>query len=468
MDELEIMQDSPVEFIESAFQEELWGRQREICNAVKSGKYTAVRSCHGVGKSFISARIALWFLYSFPDSKVITTAPTFRQVTDILWREMRVAKGKSRVYLKGDIHTTKLEVGNDWFAMGMSTDQPDRFQGFHAVNMLLVMDEAAGINEEIFTASEGLLSSKNAHCLYIGNPTNLAGTFYNSFKLPNVKKVHISAFDSPNFIANGITIEDIRNDTWQDKVKDLPRPYLVTPEWVADKYRRWGESNPMWSARVMGDFPLQGEDTLIPLSLIEAAVDRDMEVKEDDVEQIGVDVARFGVDKTQLYFRKGSKVLDGASYGMINTMEVAARTRDMAAFHPRASICIDEIGVGGGVVDRLQQMMKSRDVVGVNIGLPANDPEMFANLRAEIYWGLRDRFIGGSISIPNDDELVAQLANIRYKYTPKGQIAIEPKEEMKKRGLDSPDKADALTLAFGKFKSKPALIQFMASAYGQV
>jgi len=461
MEEWEIIQQEPVDFVEIAFKETLWQKQKDILYSLRDNRRTSVRSCHGIGKSFIAARAVLWFLYAFPNSKVITTAPSFRQVEDILWREIRMARSKSRVFLKGSFTQTKIDVGEDWFALGLSTDEPDRFQGFHAVNILLVIDEAAGVKEDIFEASEGVVSSEKARTLLLGNPTSTGGTFFQSFRLPSYNKISISAFDTPNFTANGITLEDIISGAWQDKVKVIPAPYLITPEWVADKYLRWGAGNPMWEARVLGTFPIQGDDTLIPLQYIEQAITREIEVKDTDPEQIGADIARFGVDKTVFITRKGPKTVEIQEYSHMDTMETSERLYDFSRFHPFGKLCVDVVGVGAGVVDRLRQLEDKREVCDINVGLPALDPERFFNLRAEIFWNLRERFINGDIQIPNDEDLMAQLANIKFEYTQKGQIKLESKDDMKKRGLPSPDKADALALAFGTFQSKPSILEYM-------
>lgn len=456
--QVQILQNSPTSWIEIAFDEVLWEKQKQICNSIRDNRRTAVRSCHGIGKSFISARIALWYLYTHHNSKVITTAPTFRQVQEILWKELRTAKDKSRINLGGKIGQTALEISNSWFALGLSTNEPSRFQGFHAVDILLICDEAAGITEDIYNASEGIVSSDRAKVLYIGNPTDLSGSFYQAFKQSNFSKISISAFDTPNFTEFGITMDDIRNDTWEQKIdRPLPRPYLITPEWVSDKFKRWGEGSPMWESRVMGNFPEQGEDTLIPLGAIERAVERQIE-NNGDVEQIGADIARFGSDHTVFCYRKGSTVQDFKVNQHDDTMMTANRLRDFSGFHPMAKVYMDEIGVGAGVVDRMKQLMNASKYEGINVGKPANNTEMFLNLRAEIYWNLRERFLSGDISIPNDEELISQLANIKFKYTNKGQIQLESKEDIKKRGLGSPDMADALALSFGNFQTVSNII----------
>ena len=289
---------------------------QQIANSVRGHKYTVVRSCHGASKSHTAARLTLWFLYAFPNSKVITTAPTFRQVEDILWREIRSAKTNARIPLGGNLNNTSLDLGEQWFAMGLSTDTPDRFQGFHAVDVLLIVDEAAGVAEDIFNASEGIVSSQHARVLYIGNPTTTSGTFYNAFKLPGYGKIHISAFDTPNFTEFGITLQDIRDNTWEAKITaELSRPYLITPEWVYDKYLRWGEGTPMWDSRVMGEFPTEGEDTLIPMRYVEAAARNVLPALDTDPKRISIDPARFGCfdDQTEVLTDRGWKFFENLS-----------------------------------------------------------------------------------------------------------------------------------------------------------
>lgn len=468
-DKWKLLQEMPTDFIELALGDDLWTKQQQIVNSVRDNTYTAVRSCHGIGKSRTAADIVLWFLHSFPNSKVITTAPTFRQVEDVLWQEIRAVRNKAKINLGGHITKTRLELDENWFAVGLSTDDPDRFVGYHAPYLLVIVDEAFGIPEPIYEAVEGIISSGYVRVLYIGNPTAVAGTAYQSFRLPNVSKIAVSAFDTPNFTSFGITLDDIRNNTWLGKITGpLPRPYLISPEWVADKYSRWGEGTPMWDVRVMGEFPKQGDKTLIPLSKIEQAGIRVIEVKDTDPEQIGADIARFGADKTIFIHRKGPKIVELKEYAYQDTMVTTSKLYDFSRFHPFGYLLVDEVGVGAGVIDRLKQLEDKRPVEGINVGMPAHDTERFFNLRAEIYWNLRERFINDDIdlsSLPKDvfEDLTAQLAAIEFEYTPKGQIKIESKDEMRKRGLPSPDKADALALAFASTQERPSLIDYMKS-----
>ncbi|MDI6872091.1 MAG: hypothetical protein QME79_12260 [Bacillota bacterium] len=446
----------PVWFVRSVLGAEPWAKQAEILEAMRDHPRVAVRSCHGVGKSFTAGQVILWFLYSFMPSIVLSTAPTWRQVEKLVWKEVRASYRRARVPLGGNLLPKRPEiqiVQDQWYAVGLSTNDPDRFQGFHEENILVVVDEAAGVPEEIFEAVEGVLTSENARLLLLGNPTAIGGTFYNAFKQPGWHRIAISAFDSPNFTAFGITPEDIASGAWEAKLTGpLPNPKLITPAWVADKYRVWGATSPAYQARVLGEFPAEAEDTLIPLAWIEAAMARWEETPEGEPIEIGVDVARFGSDKTVIAVRRGQKVLPLDVYAKQDTMETAGLAIQTFRRTAAKLVKVDVIGLGAGVVDRLSE--QGLPVEGVNVAEAATDPERFSDLRSELWWNLRERLDPNPLSnpdpvaLPPDDELLADLSGVKYKLTSRGQIRVEPKDEMKKRLGRSPDRADAVVLAF--------------------
>jgi hypothetical protein len=162
---------------------------------------------------------------------------------------------------------------------------------------------------------------------------------------------------------------------------------------------------------------------------------------------IGVDIARFGTDRTVICARQGSRVIELNQYAKLNTMQTVGKVVDAITRHNPESVNVDEVGIGAGVVDRLHELGHS-NVTGINVGAKSTDPEHFFNLRAELYDALRTRFEQGDIEIPNDADLIAQLAAIRVEFTSRGQLKVESKETMRRRSLPSPDKADALLLAF--------------------
>lgn len=442
----------PIWFVENILGNTPWQKQKEILEAVRDHKEVAVASCHAAGKSWLSARAVLWFSYTRKLSRVVTTAPTFDQVRDILWQEIRLAYASSKVELGGKLLDTRLDLGPNWFATGRSTNDANRFQGAHSAkgHILVVADEAAGIESDIWIGIDGILTSQNSHLLAIGNPTEASGEFYEMFSRPGVIKIYISAFDTPNFTTFGITIDDIRNNTWKEKItSDLPAPYLITPEWVYDKWLKWcggsqaGEDNPLWVSRVLGQFPNTSNDTLIPVGWITKAMEHTLTPGEPST--LGCDIARYGSDETVIIHRRGPVARVIKTTFQEDTMRTTGRIIAALATTGAAEARIDADGLGAGVFDRLNE--QGKPAIEMHSGQSPIDKERFLNARAEWFWALRERFETGDIDI-DDEDLAAQLSNIKYKFTSRGQIQIESKDDMKRRGVHSPDRADALMLAF--------------------
>ena len=236
--------------------EDPWWAQAEILKSLRVNKVTTVRSCHDVGKSYTASRAALDFLTTYEDSIVVTTAPTFRQVEHVIWREIRGAHRKAKVPLGGKMLKTRLDFSEEWYAIGISTNDPDRFQGFHAKSghILIIVDEAAGVSDAVFTAIDALMTTQGARLLLIGNPTSLSGRFYDSHHKggASTKKIHISCFDTPNFVNNGIrNIRDLKMVKMQNV--EITHPYLITPELALEMIERHGDTNPIVQSRVFGE-----------------------------------------------------------------------------------------------------------------------------------------------------------------------------------------------------------------------
>lgn len=489
----------------------LVGKQLEIVQSVMNNRVTTVRSCHSAGKSFTASCTALWFLLAYPESIVVTTAPTWRQVKDILWREIATRFAKAKIPLAGkEPSATGFNLSTNWYAVGLSTKDPDKFQGYHADSghLLAITDEAAGMDEPIFEAIDAILTSKDCRLLMIGNPTSSSGTFRDSHK-PNypANKIKISAFDTPNFTLNGIRNEqDLITAVKEKRELKTAANFLIDPVWVYERIKKWGINSPMYQGRVSAEFPDVGENNLIPLSWIEKACSlerlekvlklnltyptsqmtdqqaSELELKNQKIRDdalanyikannsiLGVDVARFGSDSTVIQPRWGKVVGQAKSYFKEDTMQTAGRVWAGLDNMPTEIVCVDVIGLGAGVVDRLKELQAeqtARDnhqwsrILGVNVALPAAElPKAlgqmeFANKRAEHYWRLREMFETGDIYLmPDEDgnppeDLMDELSAIIYFFRG-NKIYIEEKQEMKKR-LDgkSPDHADSLMLTF--------------------
>lgn len=431
--------EDPAGWIRERLGEYVWSKQEEICNSVVRHKKTAVRSCHSSGKSFISARLAAWWISVHPPGSafVVTTAPTFAQVRAILWRELGRAHAKGD--LIGRVNQTEwhLEVpgGNEEIvAYGRKPADYDQvaFQGIHAKYVLVIVDEADGVPATLLDAVEKITTNNYARILQIGNPYDPTGQFAKSCGPGSgYNSIQIRAWDTPNF-----TGEDVPHE-----LLDL----LLSREWVEEKRATWGVGSPLWQGAIEAEFPEEAEDTLIPLSRIRAAQLRALE--ETSPVELGVDVARYGSDKSSIYYRAGAVLREVITFGKASTMETVGHVHRAFVATDASSAKIDVIGLGAGVYDRLEE--QELPVVPINVGEASSDPEQFLNLRAELYWGIRQRFEGDDIDLdPADDELAAQLSGLKWKPNSRGQIVIESKDDMKKRGLPSPDKADAAVLAF--------------------
>jgi hypothetical protein len=448
--------DNPIGFVDEVIGDFLWSKQREICQAMLVHRKVAVQACHGPGKSFLAARVAAWFITSSPpgEARAVTTAPTGDQVRGILWHEISAAHSKGR--LPGKIKTTEWTLGGLQLAIGRKPNDytPTAFQGYHALRMLVVLDEACGIPGSLWTAADSLCTTEESRMLAIGNPDDPASHFAIVCKPGSGWHViRISAYDTPNFT--------------DENVPEEIRARLTSPVWVEDKRKSWGEQSPLWQSKVLGEFPEEALDTLIPPGWWRRAVDRWAETEEDpeDVVELGCDIARFGSNETVIFKRQGQR---GGVYGFLRQRDLMTVTGTIvrAIKDTGARYCkIDDTGLGGGVTDRLKELVSEGefgfqeiDIIPVNVGNSPSDrddkdergaSERFYDLKAELCWGLRELFEKGEIALEDDDDLAGQTVAIHYFMTSNGRLRIEGKEDMqKRRGLPSPDRFDALVLAY--------------------
>lgn len=419
----------------------LWERQSEGVDAVREHDRIAERSGHGIGKTLQVSAIALWAVYALR-WLVLSTAPTFRQVESVLWRQIHKLFYGARVTLPGAMLKTQLSAG-EAMAMGLSTNEPARFQGYHdAEGILVIEDEAPGVPPTIHEAIEGVLSG-GGKWIKIGNPTSPSGPFFDCFRSPGWHTLHVSSLEHPNVVQDKMVI-----------------PGAVTRQWCEDRRREWGEDSPLYQARVLGEFPDEGEDTLIRLSWAEAAFDggdpvRDMRSDSADsnhrVERdkiLTCDVARYGQDETVIGVRCGQHYTELVRYTGKDLMHTVGQIKRYVKELSPSSVVVDDDGLGGGVTDRLHEQ-------GVHVtafrGGERPMTDEFINRRAEAWWALREALREGDLAIEtrDPDGLKYQLTAPRYGFDSRGRIKLESKDDMKKRGVRSPDRADALAMSYG-------------------
>ena len=432
--------DDPARFIAHALPNAgaPYPKQIEMLDLVANHRRVSIVGCNGSGKDWAAARIILWWLETRPAAKVVVLAPTQRQIEYILWPEIATAVANADVPLSGKLTKSRYTISPDRFGVAFSTNKPDRVQGFHSPQLLVIVDEAHGVEQPYIDAAIRLNPTK---FLMIGNALSRPGEFYDSHHAKQVAyaRLRISALDTPNLIEGA-----------------EPVPGLITPEDIADKALIWGEDHPLFRSSVYAEFPDAEDNSLVGRKAVETAMAESApsgagapSEEEDEREPvyIGVDVARFGADKSVLIARRGQRVIATKSLDReMDTMRVAGETALMANDLNAEAVFVDENGVGGGVCDRLKEV--GAPVYGVQFGRRAPHPTRFANLRSEIFWELRRLMNDHLIALPQDEILAAQLLSLRYDVTSSGQVKLESKRETRKKGVPSPDRADALALAF--------------------
>jgi phage terminase large subunit len=444
------IQQDPVWFVEEILGETLWSRQKRILESVRDEPRTAVRSCHGVGKTFVASCVVPWWLAAWPREAVaVSTAPTWLQVREQLWREIAARCASSKIGFPRP-NQASLTLGDTWYALGLSTDKPERFQGFHAGRLLLLVDEASGVSEAVYEAGEGFLTGEGARILLIGNPTQLAGQFHRAFHAERAlwSTIHVSAFDSPNLTGEAVPLDVASR--------------LVSREWVDEKRIKWGEASPLYQVRVLGDFPTSADNTVCPLGLVEAAQQRWPGAPPETATHplvVSCDVARFGSDETVIAERVGdaARIVD-ATVGR-DTMSTTGRILDAArrlaarlsAPASDVTIVVDDAGVGGGVTDRLREVSEFpvEAFTGAQAAVtidPATKEPAYPNRRSEAWFAFAEQL--GSMLLDPDEQLLADLVAPTYKLDSRGRRVVEPKDDTKKRLGRSPDRADAILMLF--------------------
>jgi len=324
---IEVWRDNPEVFHESLFDNRLWSKQVEIFNAIRDYPKVTVRSGNTVGKSRITAEIALWFLLTYYPSKVITTAPTFMQVEQILWKEIGVLYNKAKVPIGGKLLDTRLDMNDEWFALGISTDEINRFQGFHSANLMVLIDEALGVEPMIWEAVDGLHPKK---VLAIGNPLEAVGDFYDTFNSHLWHKIAVSCEECVEWQrVNGVI------------------PGLVTRQWIDERREEWGSKSALFQSRVLGEFPTEGTNLLIQPKWVDDARNRDLELDEDAVRIVASDVAtKHGGNYTVVGYRVGDDIQELDILQGVTVTMTAQAIKHKYELKKADSITVDSDGVG--------------------------------------------------------------------------------------------------------------------------
>lgn len=461
---------NPVLFAKEVLQFEPDKWQKESLMSLAENPKVAIKSGQGVGKTGIEAVALLWFLCCFPYPRVVATAPTKQQLHDVLWAE--VSKWLSRSPLltvllkwtKTYIYMTGYE--KRWFAVARTATKPENMQGFHEDNMLFIVDEASGVADPIMEAILGTLSGKNNKLLLCGNPTKTTGTFYDAFNRDAklYRQFTVSSLDSPR--------------TNKESIKSLIAKY--------------GRDSNVVRVRVLGEFPNNEDDVFfttdeiyksvnaeIPINTQKAIGMNGYSIQSDKIYSvdIGCDVARFGNDKTVIAYKinelcKIYKKINGKDtvWTSGNLIKLYRYIKDELKYEGPVPVKIDNGGIGGGVIDQLKAIKKTDSyydnlfVLPVNFGQPIKN-KFYYDTTTFMLGVVKDLIspfddngnkLPPQLILPNDDDLIGEFTCRKYDFVTNGRQKVESKDEMKTRGLPSPDIADSIALCCAPTKLKIA------------
>jgi hypothetical protein len=405
--------------------------QAKALAAIRDGhKRISIRSGHGVGKSCFQSILCLWALSTHTDCKVPLVAGSHDQLVDTLlpeigkWHKTLPDPLRDAIEVQAERVVVKARP-DEAFAVARtaSKDNPDAMQGFHAGFLLFLVDEASAVHEKAYEVAQGALSTEGAILVLTGNPTTAGGYFH-------------------------ATHTTMRDRFWTLRVssEEVPR----ARGHIEDVAQMYGRTSNAFRVRVLGEWPTADDVTVIPLELIEGAVKRD--VKPSRVMPVwGLDVARHGDDRSCLVKRRMNAIIEPPLVWQgKDTMQLSGlilREWDNTPLDDRPhEICVDVIGIGAGVVDRLDEL--GLPVRGVNVAESPSVDDQYMRLRDELWWKARKWFEARDCTIPDDARLISELSALRYDFTSAGKLIVESKKDAKKRGLRSPDLADAFVLTF--------------------
>ena len=442
MDKIKQWKWDAVSFVHDVIDVTPSGQQLEYLHKVSKSKRISIRSGHGTGKDASTAWVILWFMCTRAYAKVACTAPTARQLSDILWSELSKWTRKSKVASEFVIQKDKIfqkDNPKEWWCRAISVsakaskeEQAETLAGLHGDHLLIVVDEASGVNDPVYIPLEGALTQEDNKVVLIGNMTRNHGYFYDTH------------------------FHSAINKDWVKLHWDSRKSENVSKEFPEYMLRKYGEDSNVYRIRVLGEPPLDDERTFIPLAWAESCIGTNYEENPDDPLYLSVDVARYGEDKSIVMPRRGMIIKPWTTYQKMSTAELGGLILTDYVDLEADGVGIDEIGIGAGVVDWLRNVPAARKhVFGVNVANSSSDKTKWERLRDELWWRTRQNCQKGAYSFPASTkaeeemsrELCNELSSVYYEYANSGALKIESKKQAKLRGIASPNIADALVMS---------------------
>lgn len=387
----------------------------------------ATASGHGVGKSALVAWLIIWAMSTRNQLNGVVTANTLTQLNTKTWRELALWHKRAINRHWFEWSATKFAHVQDkatWYisAVPNSEHNSEAFAGLHSEFKLIIYDEASGIPDKIWEVTEGAMTDGGSLWIVFGNPTRNEGRFHACF------------YKDKRWITRNIDSRTVK----RTNKRELDEMIAAYGGLDTDPVR----------IRVLGQFPRQSSTQFISTELASGAINRELPLEAHFMMPIviGADVARYGDDKSVIAIRQGRKVLEIQTYSGLDTMSFAHKVSvAIRKFRPVATF-VDVVGVGAGVVDRLR--MLGYDIIEVNGGSKAREPERYADKRAEMWKDMRE-WLGGA-DVPDTVDLYEGFIHVEYFFDDKERLRLERKADMKARLGKSPDEADAIAMTFAE------------------
>lgn len=492
----------PVGFIQERLGCTLTGPQRKVCEAVRDYTVTVVQSANAVGKTHAASGVALWFLRSFPQSKVIATAaPPLENLERLLWGEVEARLTRTDAFNDATVGYLNIELGAEWWMAGRAipssgtpAQREAKFSGLHAPHMLFIVDEGDAVPDEVYRGIEACMSGGHVRLLVMFNPRAAQGPVYRMIQSGQAHVVNLDAFSHPNVVTGrdivpgAVTRETtaLRISEWsraqvaEESVDRHDTEWFQVPEFLAGAtaVRKDGSTipplvggqwrkitNPALAYMVLARFPGQAENKLISRAWVDAAIQRwlawQLEHGERPPEGVrpihGQDVAEFGIDRNVACWRYGGWVAPFDVWNGVDVLVTGDKAASMARERNAVRSHIDATGIGAGVTPAMARWWATHPsdyqgvALAVHVGAPptqAVEEGAFGTLRDQLWWRCREwlRADPGAM-LPPDEGLVEELCAPTYQVRD-GKIKITNKEDLRKSLLRSPDVADALCLTF--------------------
>ena len=388
---------------------------------------------NSAGKTAVLALTVLWFMDCYPDAALVTTAGTWSQIRDQLWREIPYwyDRADSEDIVIKEIQKTQLVVdGKKWFAIGRAASKEATFEGLHSKNVMVIFDEAKAVPSTIWDAARRILRGTGQEDVRLwwitaSTPASPVGPFFDACQDPTWQQLKLSAYETAR-----VGLDEVQTD-----LEEL------------------GEDGPLFWSMDLAEFPIEGADTVIPLSELLQYVEgtpgaEKAQKASQDMDLFGgMDVARFGDAESSLAVAQGGWVRELQTWKgkpLTHSAGMVQNTLSRWGFVP-GRIALDDDGVGGGVTDILAEANWAP--IPIHNGSAALTPSRYGNWVTEAWFVFRNMLREALVSVPDDKTLINQLAARKYKFSRKGQLLLETKDEMKKAGRVSPDRAEAVIYA---------------------